>query len=203
MVPSTLQTKAKKKRADQNKKDTAHASGLVLELTVPQGISLAWDAQSVTVRKGQKSIVKNFVFGDLTLAQHGDTLRITAPRNTRDTRRLGGTLEAHLRNLFVGVQEGFTYSLKICSGHFPMNASVSGQDFIVKNFLGESVPRKLKLIQGVSVKIAGDQVTVHADSKESAGQVAASIEKLTKIKGRDLRVFQDGIYITKKHDKVM
>ena len=76
--------------------------------------------------------------------------------------------------------------------------SFAGVDFIIKNFLGESVPRKIKIPVGVKVKIAGDQVTVEADTKEAAGQVAASIEKLTVIKGRDLRIFQDGIYITYK-----
>ena len=95
-----------------------------------------------------------------------------------------------------GANEGFVYRMKICSGHFPMNVSNTKEEFSVKNFLGEKVPRVLKIKPGVDVKIEGDAVIVESNSKELAGQTAANIEKLTKIKNRDLRVFQDGIYIT-------
>ena len=173
------------------------------EVALPAGITLEVTKNLVTVRKGEKTISKKFIFGDLKLVVQEKSAQITALRKTRAAVRLAKTLEAHLLNLCHGVQEGFTYTLKICAGHFPMNVSVAGQDFIIKNFLGESVPRKIKLPQGVSVKVAGDQVTVHADSKELAGQAAASIEKLTVVKGRDLRVFQDGIYIIKKGTKSM
>jgi large subunit ribosomal protein L6 len=111
------------------------------------------------------------------------------------------TFKAHIKNLIRGVMEGHLYKLKICSGHFPMSVSVSGEEFIIKNFMGENVPRTLKLKENVSVKVEGDQVIVESIDKEKAGQTAADIEQLTRVTNKDLRIFQDGIYITFKDGK--
>ena len=103
--------------------------------------------------------------------------------------------------MIKGVSEGHIYKLKICSGHFPMNTAVNGNKFVVNNFLGEKTPRELDIKEGASVKIEGDIVIVEGIDKELVSQTAASIEILTKVKGKDKRIFQDGIYITEKDGK--
>ena len=79
-----------------------------------------------------------------------------------------------------------------------MNVSVSGEKFIVKNFLGEKIPREMKIKKGVNIKIAGDQILIESSDVEIAGNTASNIEQLVKISKRDLRVFQDGIYLIEK-----
>ena len=113
------------------------------------------------------------------------------------------TYKAKLKNNLIGVNEGYTYKLKICSGHFPMNVGVNGTEFTIKNFLGEKVPRTITLKEGASVKIEGEQIIVESIDKEKAGQVAADIEQLTRVTNRDNRIFQDGIYITEKAGKII
>ena len=44
----------------------------------------------------------------------------------------------------------------------------------------------------------GDIVTIEGNDKESVGQTAANLEKATVVKGRDTRVFQDGVYVISK-----
>jgi len=82
-----------------------------------------------------------------------------------------------------------------------MNVSIDKDIFTVKNFLGEKTPRKLRINAAVKVKIDGKDVYVEGINKELTAQTAASIETLTKIKGRDKRIFQDGIYIVSKAGK--
>jgi large subunit ribosomal protein L6 len=72
---------------------------------------------------------------------------------------------------------------------------------LIKNFLGESVPRKMAIKPNVEVKIEGEEIIVSSPDKEAAGQVAGDIEQLTRIKKRDIRIFQDGCYITHKAGK--
>jgi large subunit ribosomal protein L6 len=48
------------------------------------------------------------------------------------------------------------------------------------------------------VDIKGENITLTAIDKEKVGQTAANIERATKVKNRDIRVFQDGIYIVKR-----
>ncbi|OLE56260.1 50S ribosomal protein L6 [Euryarchaeota archaeon 13_1_20CM_2_64_92] len=124
------------------------------------------------------------------------TVRCEYPR--RKEAALLGTFAAHLRNMVVGVREGFTYEMKIVYSHFPLKATVKGAEFVIENFLGEKFPRKTRIVGETKVEVNGDQVLLTGPDVEAVGQTAANIEQATKIRGFDPRIFQDGIYITKK-----
>ena len=68
---------------------------------------------------------------------------------------------------------------------------------------GEVVPRKVQLLKGAEVKVNGNDITVSSADKEIAGQMSAQIENLCRISKRDIRVFQDGCYITSKSGKAI
>jgi len=120
---------------------------------------------------------------------------------TKEDKKIIGSLAAHVKNMIKGSLQNHVYILKICSGHFPMNVSVSNNKLVVKNFLGEKVPRVLHLKHGADVKVEGDLIYVTSANKEIAGQVSADIEQLTRRPGYDTRVFQDGIYVVNKDGK--
>ena len=50
----------------------------------------------------------------------------------------------------------------------------------------------------MKVTVNGDEVVVTGIDKEKVGNTAANIESATRIRKRDPRVFQDGIYIVEK-----
>ncbi len=124
-----------------------------------------------------------------------------AEKSTKNHKKIILTFVAHLKNMIKGATEGHVYKLKVCSGHFPMTAAVKGDIFELKNFIGEAKPRKLKIKPDVTVKVNGAEIVVEGIDKEKTGQMAASIENLTKRPGFDKRIFQDGIYITNKDGK--
>ena len=111
------------------------------------------------------------------------------------------TTNAHINNMVRGVTDGFTYELKICSGHFPMTLKKEGEEVVISNFLGEKIPRRSKIVQGADLEIKGDLIIVKSPDTEKAGQTAANLEKATFITKRDRRVFQDGCYIISKPTK--
>jgi large subunit ribosomal protein L6 len=52
-----------------------------------------------------------------------------------------------------------------------------------------------KIIGNTKVSVKGDRVFLNGIDKRELGETASNIERATKIKGFDLRVFQDGIYL--------
>ncbi|MEM4756406.1 MAG: 50S ribosomal protein L6 [Candidatus Woesearchaeota archaeon] len=160
--------------------------------------------EGIAVMHGPKGqVTRSFVHPRVDIRfENGEfTLFPSAKKVNRADKMYVGSLFAHLKNMVKGVTEGFTYELKICSGHFPMSVSVQQNQFIVKNFIGEKVPRVMTIKPGATVKVEGDKVYVTAIEKELAGSVASDIEQLMRRPGFDNRVFQDGIYIINKAGK--
>jgi large subunit ribosomal protein L6 len=168
------------------------------KIPVPQGISASLDGMQLTLKGPQGETQRTFPYPAITISTDDGSIILHVRNATKREKRMIGTYESHIKNMVQGVQEKFIYTLKICSGHFPMNVSVSGNTLAVKNFLGEKHPRKVEFSPQASVKINGPDIEVMSVSKELAGQTAGKIEKLCQITNRDRRIFQDGIYITNK-----
>lgn len=174
---------------------------LTVEIVVPEGITPSLQG-TILVIKGQKGEVRrNFANPKVLVKIDGSKIVLHSKKVSKRENKLVRTFESHIKNMINGAKDGVNYKLKICSGHFPMNVTVSGQDFSIKNFLGEKVPRKLALKPGVSVKLDGTIINVDGIDIELVSQTAADIEQLTRRSGFDKRVFQDGIYIIAKDGK--
>jgi len=176
---------------------------LLETLEIPEGITVTKEEDSLVV-SGSKGVVKR-KFGNPKVNVDVKENRITLVSKAASKREKAIVLayKAHLKNAFKGSNEGFVYKLKICSGHFPMNVSVQNEVLTIKNFLGEKVPRKVKIKYEVNVKVEGSTIVVEGPDREKVGQVAADIEQKTRRPGFDKRIFQDGIYITEKAGKAI
>ena len=131
---------------------------------------------------------------DISIKKNDNKISISTESKRKKVKAMLGTIEAHIKNMFEGVTEGFTIKLKIVYMHFPFTVKVSGKEVSVNNFLGEKLPRKTKIIGDCKIEIKGDEITVTGINKEDVGQTAANLERATWIKARDRRVFQDGIF---------
>jgi len=180
-----------------------HLPKLTEKAVLSQGVTATISGTTLTV-KGPKGELSRAVGSKrVTVTVEGDGVVFTSLKATKNDKRLLMTNIAHARNMIKGVAQGYVYKLKICSGHFPMSVAVKGDTFEVKNFIGEAVPRVLKLRPGSKVTVQGTEVVVESNNKETAGTQAAAIELLTRRPGFDSRVFQDGIYIVEKDGKKM
>jgi large subunit ribosomal protein L6 len=166
-------------------------------IELPQGLKTTLVGHLLTI-EGPKGKVERKLNPEIGTEIKDNHIRLFAKKATKREKTTIGTFKAHIKNMVHGAQEGFTYKLKICSGHFPMTVQVRGGEFIVKNYIGEKTPRVVKLKPGIDVKIEGENVIVSSPDREFAGQTSASIEKLTRRANYDKRVFQDGIYIIEK-----
>jgi len=88
--------------------------------------------------------------------------------------------------------------MEVFYSHFPMQVDVDGDDVVIENFLGERAPRRTPIHGDTEVEVDGEQITLRGPDIEAVGQTAADIEQLTRVPDKDVRVFQDGAYITQK-----
>lgn len=174
-----------------------------LTIELPQGVQAKVEGFKLTLTGPKGEVIRRITDKSLTLSVEGQNLNLAFKKASKSEKKNLNTTHAHIKNMIKGVTEGFNYKLKICSGHFPMTVATKADYIEVKNFIGESVPRRLTIKSGVDVKVNGDFIEVQSIDKELAGQTAASIEKMTKRPGFDKRIFQDGIYIIEKDGRVL
>ena len=172
----------------------------VIELS--EGVGGSIDDGNVTISKDGTSISREFLHPRVSVSMNDGNLEVFCDLPRRKEKALAGTWAAHLRNMNKGVSEGFEYRLKAVYSHFPMTLKVEGSIMTINNLFGERVPRKAELPwtpAEVTVKVENktDVVVTGAD-KEKVGQTSANIERACRIRGRDRRVFQDGVYIVEK-----
>ena len=168
------------------------------EIEIPEGVEVSVENNMLEI-KGQKgSNKKNFSDFKVYLKKTDKKIKFTVDGVSRKSKDFLNSSISNFNNMVQGAKEGYLYKLKVCSGHFPMNVVVEKNKVIIKNFIGEKVPRVADIIEGVIVKVSSDIITVESSDKEKAGQVSANIEIATRIPNKDRRVFQDGVFIIEK-----
>jgi large subunit ribosomal protein L6 len=168
-------------------------------ISLPENVTISLDKNRVTVKGPKGELTKDLTYPRINLSLKDNTIEIACiDKPKRKEKALIGTYRAHINNMIKGVSEGFTYTMKTVYSHFPIKTTVEGQEFLVHNFLGERAPRRAVILDTVTVEVKDDYVTLTGIDKEKVGQTAANIERATKVKKRDIRVFQDGVYITNK-----
>jgi large subunit ribosomal protein L6 len=176
---------------------------IIKEIVLPEGVTVDLAEKTLTVKGQSGEISRVFNSPKIDLEVINDKITLKSLKATKREKKLVGSFNAHIKNMVKGVVEPHTYKLKICSGHFPMNVSVSGQELTIKNFLGETTPRKVTFKPGVIVKIEGTEIVVSSPDKELAGMTAARIENSCKIVNKDIRIFMDGIWMIDKAGKMI
>ena len=176
---------------------------LTREIELKSGVTVKLEGSLLKVKGPKGEISRVFLHPKITISVEQNKVVLFAPKSTKREKTLVGSFESHIMNMVKGVQEPYVYRLKICSGHFPMNVAVTGNEVVIKNFLGEAVPRRVEIMKGAEVKVVDEEIIVSSADKEVAGQTAAKIESACRITNRDRRIFQDGCYITQKGDKTI
>ena len=163
---------------------------MIEKVKIPEGVTVEVNNHEVTA-KGPKGEVKK-KFSAVIDLEKGDN-EITVKGSEKE-RAYIGTVNALLENMFHGAKEGYMQSLKVLHAHFPVTLEVKGDRVLIKNFIGEKHPRKARIMGDAKVEVKGQNVTVSGPDKEAVGQTVANLKAALKIREKDPRIFQDGIY---------
>ena len=171
------------------------------EIGLPKNISVELENGTLKFLGPMGNNKREFNDPKVIIKKDSGKLILTARQQNRNSKRILKTFKAHINNIIKGLIKPYIYKLKICSGHFPMSVSVSGDKVVIKNFFAEKIPREARILKNVDVKINSDIITVAGADKELVGQTAANIEQACRITNKDRRVFMDGIYIISKNEE--
>ena len=169
-----------------------------INILIPEGISVNLDGALLEVKGPVGEVRKDFRRVKVHISKTDNEIILKPYGKRRSDRAILNTARSLVRNLFIGVTEGFKYRLKIVYAHFPSTVNSKGNEVHVENFFGERSPRVAKIVGDCKIAVEGDDVVVSGVSSEHVGQTAANIESSTKIKNKDQRVFLDGLYVYEK-----
>lgn len=171
---------------------------VIQEIEIPENVEVNIGDSTLAVKGPEGENKRKFNTERLILEKKDNKIVVENKKATKKEKKIINTIASHIKNMIQGVQKKFEYELKVCFNHFPITVDIKGNEAVIKNFLGEKIPRKAKILNGTEVEINGSIIRVSSVDKELAGQTAANFEKTTRIRTKDRRVFQDGIFIINK-----
>lgn len=164
-----------------------------LPIAVPAGVTITVDG-NVTVT-GPKGTLNTPVLPHVELKLNDNVLTVSRKSDEKIARAQHGLMRALVSNMVVGVTKGFEKKLEINGVGFRVNGG--GQAITLS--LGFSHPVEYKAMEGVSLTVEKNVITVNGIDKQKVGQVAAEIRALKKpepYKGKGIK-YADEVILRK------
>ena len=177
---------------------STNMKGYEISVPINEGVKCKYSSHLLECSKGNTNLSRTFNIPNLVLSVNEKEITIKTRKANKKNIANAHAYVSHLKNMMQGLKERFLYEMEICNVHFPMTVKVEGNRVAITNFLGEKVPRSAEILAGVEVKVEGSKIKISSADVEKAGQTAANIEKASTVTKKDRRIFQDGIFITKK-----
>lgn len=124
-------------------------------MDIPDGVAIKVNAKVIEVEGPRGKLTRDFKHLNLDFQLIKDEvtgkrqLKIDSWFGSRKTSASIRTALSHFDNLIAGVTQGFLYRMRFVYAHFPINASIDGNNksIEIRNFLGEKKVRVLFLSQ--------------------------------------------------------
>ena len=167
-------------------------------MEIPAGVQAQLSGNDLKVSAAGMENSRHFRSAEISLKKEGSRIEVWANTSRRSVLAEARSVASHVKNMVDGLSKPFEYKLEIVYSHFPLNVAVKDKNVEINNLGGAKHPKKARIIGESKVVVKGKDITVTGPNKEHVGQTAANMEQAARIKGKDIRVFQDGIYITAK-----
>jgi large subunit ribosomal protein L6 len=176
---------------------------IVEDIEIPKDVQITLKGKILSVKGKIGSVVKDFSHArqiEISANKEKITLNTDFPR--RSVAAILYTIKNVINNMFLGVQKGYLYKMRVAYAHFPITVEPPKKGstvIVIKNFIGERAPRITNAIGDVQIKVDKDEVVVTGCDKEHVGQTCANIQNRCRIKQKDKRVFADGVYLYERY----
>jgi large subunit ribosomal protein L6 len=171
------------------------------EIDIPVNVKVRMEGNTFIVDGKLGTLRKDITRLPIAVDLKDKKLVIKPPGTRKKDLAMTNTAKSIIQSMIKGVETGFTYKLKVVYAHFPISVKTKGKEIHVENYFGERAPRVSHVVGDTTkVNVMGEDVIVQGPSLEEVSQTAANIEFSTKLKGKDQRVFLDGLYIYSREE---
>ena len=180
---------------------TSTEQEITAQVEAPASVTIRKEGNLIEVKGKLGKVKKDFTKLPATVTVEGNKITIKPYGTRKRDLAVTNTARSLIAAMIKGVEKGYTYKLKIIFAHFPISVKVKGKELHVENFYGERSARISKIVgDATKVSVVGEDVVIQGPSLENVSQTAANIELSTKTKGKDQRVFLDGLYVYSKEE---
>jgi large subunit ribosomal protein L6 len=143
---------------------------------VPAGTEAKLSGTTLSVKGPKGALTRDFP-GLVTLHVNGNEITFTPNKEgDRTVNALWGTYASHVKNMVIGVNEGYVKKLVLEGIGF--KSDVAGQTLNLA--LGFSHPVKIKIPTGIKVTADKNNITIEGIDKELVGTFTAAIRAMKK-----------------------
>ena len=168
------------------------------ELVIPAGVTVTAENNLITV-KGPKGELKLVVSEPIVVEIKEDKVYTKRPNDNKATKQLHGTTNSLIKNMIIGVTEGYSNGLEAVGVGYRFN--VNGKKVAIS--AGFSHPMEINVPEGLEVKQESNtEITVSGIDKQRVTEFAANIRKVREpepYKGKGIRY--KGEYVRRKEGK--
>lgn len=143
-------------------------------LSIPENVNVNVENNVVTV-KGPKGELSLELVKNINVKVEDNTVIVEPLKNDKFTNAMHGTTNANIRNMIIGVSEGYKKSLEIVGVGYKFN--VQGNKLTVN--AGYSHPVVKEVPAGLTVKgVSNTEIEIEGIDKVKVGEFAANIRKV-------------------------
>jgi len=140
-------------------------------VVLPSGVSLNQSGGELSV-KGAKGTLQLKLHESIKVEQEDGTVKVVPLKERPEDRAMAGTFRSLINNMVIGVNEGFSKTLKLVGVGY--RAQIKGSNLSMN--LGFSHPIEYPMPAGISITAPSQtEVIVSGSDKQQVGQVAAEI----------------------------
>ena len=159
-------------------------------LTLPSNVTLTVDGNKVTV-KGPKGELSTEVNKHITVEVNEN--QVVVKRDNDNYKNFHGTANANIKNMIVGVSEGFEKKLEAVGVGYRFN--LKGNNLVVT--AGYSHPVEVNIPEGIKLEVPSNtELFVRGADKQLVGELAANVRKIRQpepYKGKGIRYTDEHI----------
>jgi large subunit ribosomal protein L6 len=166
-------------------------------IQIPTGVNVDVTDNVITTKGSLGTNTRSANSKYLVISKKENTVVIEPVKNEKLAKKAMEaemSLAKEVQNDMLGVTKNFEIKMKVVFAHFPMSIEIKEGKVFVNNLIGERSPRIANICANSKVEAKGADVKVYGISKDSVSQTAANIRLACKIRKKDERAFQDGVY---------